>query len=58
MAGRQEIQKAIENFQNPSNHICVEKDGSLSYSADMVRAFEIAINQLTEYDEKLEGYGW
>ena len=58
MAGRTEVQKSIEVFEHPSKHIKVEKDGSVSYSADMVRAFEITINQLIEYDEKLEGYGW
>lgn len=62
MAGRSEIQKSIEVFEHPSEHIIVNKDGSLSYSSDMVsdmvRAFEIAIEELQEYDERLESYGW
>lgn len=52
MAGRAEVQKSIEVFEHPSKHIKVEKDGSVSYSADMVRAFEIAIEQLQLYDEQ------
>lgn len=58
MAGRKEVQKSIEVFEHPSKHIRVEKDGSISYSADMVRAFEIAIEQLQDYDERLKEYGW
>lgn len=58
MAGRAEVQKSIEVLENPSKHIFVEKDGSISYSADMTRAFEIAIEQLRDYDEQLKNYGW
>ena len=58
MAGRTEVQKSIEVFEHPSKHIKVEKDGSVSYSTDMVRAFEIAIEQLQLYDEQLKDYGW
>lgn len=58
MAGRSEIQKSIEVFENPSKHIFVEKDGSILYSSEMVRAFEIAIEELQDYDERLESYGW
>lgn len=58
MAGRREVQRSIEIFENPSKHISVEKDGSLSYSSEIVRAFEIAIEELQEYDERLKNYGW
>lgn len=58
MAGRKEVQRSIEVFEHPSEHIKVEKDGKLSYSADMVRALEIAIERLQIYDEELEQYGW
>lgn len=58
MAGRKEIQKSIEVFEHPAEHIFVEKYGSISYSVDMVRAFNIAIEQLQNYDEQLKEYGW
>ncbi len=51
--GKQEIQKSIEVFENLRKHICVEKDGSISYSSDLVRAFEIAIESIGTI-EKIE----
>ena len=49
----EEIQKSIEILNNPLKHICVEKDGSISYNSDMVRAFELAIEGLDAYKEDL-----
>lgn len=46
-----EREKSLEVFEHPGKHIHVEKDGTISYSADMVRAFEIAIELLTKQGE-------
>lgn len=54
MIGIKELQKSIEVFENPSKHICVEEDGSISFCSDMVRAFEIAIEQFENMLSKFE----
>ena len=45
---KSQIEQSIDVLEHPKDHIRVEKDGSLSYSADMVLAFETAINVLNE----------
>lgn len=44
----EECMKSLDVFKHPGRHICMEEDGSYSYSADMVRAFEIAISLLSK----------
>lgn len=46
MAEAKELEKAINVFECPSKHIFVEKGGSISYSSDLVRAFEVAIESM------------
>ena len=52
---QKEIRKSIEAFEHPSRHICVEKYGTLSYSSDLVRAFEIAIELLNNVEHGIGG---
>ena len=50
MEKKTDTQKCIDALEHPSEHIHVEKDGTFSYSSDMVKAFEIAIKLLRDYD--------
>lgn len=54
------IQEAIEVFNKPAKHIGLY-NGELTYSAELVRAFETAIRSLEAWEkvnEEIKGLDW